>query len=99
MTLYKKEGRKYIPVAEEYDRALPHGHYIVLSEPGSVRWTAIEDPGFAEFGLAMMIAKEAMAEAMISMLYSGKPVAINDVVEKGIKTLEEESKRRRPRAL
>jgi hypothetical protein len=99
MTLYKKEGRKYIPVGEECDRALPHGHYLVVSEPGFVRWTPIQDPGFAEFGIAMMIAKEAMAESMVDMLYSGKPWAINDVVEKGIKTLEEESKRRRPRAL
>jgi hypothetical protein len=99
MTLYKKEGRRYIPVGEEYDRSLPHGYYLVVSEPGAVRWKPIEDPGFPEFGIAMMIAKEAMAESMVEMLYSGKAWAINEVVEKGIKTLEEESKRRRPRAL
>lgn len=95
-TLYKKVGRRYIPVGEEYERVWPHGSYIVVSSPGSVRTTPVKDPGYAEFAIAMIVAKEAMASSMLEMMYSGKPYSINHVVEAGIKALEEESKSRRP---
>jgi hypothetical protein len=68
-TFYIKRGRRYVPV-REYDamlqNALPHGSYVTVVRPGaSVQRWAI-DPAYAPMIAAGIVAREAMAEVMIS---------------------------------
>ena len=68
-TFYIKRGRRYVPV-REYDgmlqNALPHGSYVTVVRPGSSvqRWAI--DPAYAPMIAAGIVAREAMAEVMIS---------------------------------
>jgi hypothetical protein len=68
-TFYIKRGRRYVPVREYDDmlqNALPHGSYVTVVRPGSSvqRWAI--DPAYAPMIAAGIVAREAMAEVMIS---------------------------------
>lgn len=67
-TLYKKVGRRYVPVAE-FDPALynslPKGSHLITVQPGSTSCRHRVEPALAPMIAAGIYAEEAMTSAMV----------------------------------
>ena len=66
-TLYRKVGRKYVPVgeAERYDHIImPDGHTLTYRRDGMTRWEYGVKPDVAGFMAAAGVAREAMEDAI-----------------------------------
>ena len=67
MILYKKAGRKYVPVQEHVDTTgWSKGHYLVIVHPGLVSMTRIKlNPDYPAALAALHDAREAMIKAIV----------------------------------
>jgi hypothetical protein len=66
-TLYKKQGRRYVPVGEytpEWDNNFPDGVHIVVTKPGISSRRYKINPAFAPLIAAGLYAEDAMARAI-----------------------------------
>jgi hypothetical protein len=63
---YIKEGRKYVPVAENYDDhyTFPKGNHLVMCYPGGESRQYNIDPNYAALIAASRVAEDAMCKAL-----------------------------------
>lgn len=66
-TYFKKQGRRYIPVAESEVRweSMPLGTHLVDVKPGCTTWMYNVEVDNAKVLKAMLTAKEAMTKALM----------------------------------
>lgn len=67
-TLYKKVGRRYVPVAEfdpELYHSLPKGSHLVTVQPGRTSYRYRVEPALAPMIAAGIYAEDAVVDAMI----------------------------------
>ena len=64
--LYEKVGRRYVPVAENYDEhyTFPKGNHLVMCYPGGESRQFDIDPNYAALIAASRVAEDAMCKAL-----------------------------------
>ena len=64
--LYEKVGRRYVPVAENYDDhyTFPKGNHLVMCYPGGESRQYNIDPNYAALIAASRVAADAMCKAL-----------------------------------
>jgi len=64
--LYEKVGRRYVPVAENYDDhyTFPKGNHLVMCYPGGESRQYNIDPNYAALIAASRVAEDAMCKAL-----------------------------------
>ena len=64
--LYEKVGRRYVPVAENYDDhyTFPKGNHLVMCYPGGESRQFNIDPNYAALIAASRVAEDAMCKAL-----------------------------------
>jgi hypothetical protein len=64
--LYEKVGRRYVPVAENYDDhyTFPKGNHLVMCYPGGESRQYNIDPNYAALIAASRVAEDAMCRAL-----------------------------------
>ncbi len=64
--LYEKVGRRYVPVAENYDDhyTFPKGNHLVICYPGGESRQYNIDPNYAALIAASRVAEDAMCKAL-----------------------------------
>ena len=64
--LYEKVGRRYVPVAENYDDhyTFPKGNHLVMCYPGGESRQFDIDPNYAALIAASRVAEDAMCKAL-----------------------------------
>jgi len=64
--LYEKVGRRYVPVAENYDDhyVFPKGNHLVMCYPGGESRQYNIDPNYAALIAASRVAEDAMCKAL-----------------------------------
>ena len=64
--LYEKVGRRYVPVAENYDNhyTFPKGNHLVMCYPGGESRQYNIDPNYAALIAASRVAEDAMCKAL-----------------------------------
>ena len=64
--LYEKVGRRYVPVAENYDEhyTFPKGNHLVMCYPGGESRQFNIDPNYAALIAASRVAEDAMCKAL-----------------------------------
>jgi hypothetical protein len=124
-TLYKKAGRRYVPVGEFDNEAvdhLPYGYHMIVVRKGSRSTHYNIDPNLAALTAAATVADEAMVTAMVKAseykpsrtpltprqirawdelkaAFSDELAGLTrdsarDIVQAGIKAMQEEAQRR-----
>jgi hypothetical protein len=64
--LYEKVGRRYVPVAENYDDhyTFPKGNHLIMCYPGGESRQYNIDPNYAALIAASRVAEDAMCRAL-----------------------------------
>ena len=91
MTLYKKVGKKYVPVTDtEAYSGLDNGHWLISIEKGSTSCRRAINPAFAELELACLLTSHKIV-GYLSEVSAGRPKSqpLTEKEQKGLKAFYE----------